>query len=77
MPDVTVSQFADVLKVPVDRLLGELLPRAHAPTGEREREIGAHAFEQQQIVRRHGLVEALLARDRLRQQHIARGSSAP
>ena len=56
----------------VDRLLGEVLARAHAAARQRERQIRAHALEQQQVVGRHRRLERLLARDRLRQQHVAR-----
>ncbi len=56
----------------VDRLLGQLLARAHAATRQRQREIRAHALEQQQVVGRHRLIQRLLARDGLRQQHVAR-----
>src|SRR6516164_9367197 len=56
----------------IDRLLGEVLARAHAAPGQRQRQVRAHALQQQQILRRHRLVERLLARDRLREQHVAR-----
>src|SRR5215469_15276208 len=49
----------------IDRLLGEILAGAHPTPCECQREIRAHALEQQQIVRRHRLIERLLARDRL------------
>src|SRR5580700_1994462 len=55
----------------IDRLLGEILARAHAAARQGERQIRAHALEQQQIVRRHRLIERLFTGDRLRQQHVA------
>ena len=64
-------QPLDVRQI-VHRLLGEILARAHAAARQRQRQIRAHALEQQQVVGRHRLIERLLARDRLRQQHVAR-----
>src|SRR5690348_6036035 len=64
-------QPLDVLQI-LHRLLGEILARAHTAPREREREVRAHSFEQQQVVRRHRLIQRLLARDRLRQQDITR-----
>src|SRR5579863_9103012 len=55
----------------VDRLLGQLIARAHPAARERQRQVWPHALERQQIVRRHRLVERFLADDRLRQQHVA------
>src|SRR6516225_4611766 len=65
------GQPLDIGKL-IDRLLGKILARAHAAPRERQRQVGAHALEQQQIIRRHRLSERLLARDRLGEQHIAR-----
>ena len=62
----------------VDGLLGQLLTRAHAASREREREIRAHALEQQQIVCRHRLVEASpRSRSPASAARRARGCAAP
>src|SRR6201994_3787564 len=56
----------------VHRLLGQLFPRTHATACQRERQVRAHALEQQQVIGRHRLIEAFLARDGLSQEHVAR-----
>src|SRR5438105_7066393 len=46
----------------VHRLLCKLFARAHATACQREGQVRAHALEQQQVIGRHRLIEALLAR---------------
>ena len=55
----------------VDRLLGQIFTRHDAPAGQRLRQVFVHAVHLQQIIRRLGAVDLFLARDRLRQQHVA------
>src|SRR6185312_9364005 len=70
LPGILGRQPLDILQI-LDRLLREVFARAHAAPCKSEREIRAHSLEQQQIIRRHRLIQGLLARDRLREQHIA------
>lgn len=60
------------LRQVIDRLLGEILTRHDAPAGELPRQVVVHAVYLQQICCRLGTVDLFLARDRLRQQHVAR-----
>src|SRR5205807_242251 len=44
----------------------------HPAPREGERQVRAHALEQQQVVGRHRLIGRFVARDRLREQYVAR-----
>jgi len=45
----------------IDRLIRQILTRAHTATRKGQCQVRAHAFEQQQIIRRMALIQSLLA----------------